>query len=220
MGQGGLGPVNRDTQGAAFMQQYYNAYGMANGAAAVGGGSNGLLSDLAGGPHPHPHLHQRGLAVRPGDKGHSDSEVGLGVGLGVGGGVYLPGSFTHPVPDMLALPRGTRTALPRCRPCLPVARPSRRGPTCCAALSSPLLFAQVVMDPKKARRRARLALQRAQLKAEQAKATEGLAACLPMMAALQVQSPTGFGHRADGEGGARALAGGVSAVKGGGGGER
>lgn len=42
------------------------------------------------------------------------------------------------------------------------------------------------MDPKKARRRARAALQKALLKAEQAKADEGLAACLPMMAALQV----------------------------------
>lgn len=44
---------------------------------------------------------------------------------------------------------------------------------------------QVVLDPKKARRRARAALQKALLRAERAKADEGLAACLPLMAALQ-----------------------------------
>ncbi len=42
-----------------------------------------------------------------------------------------------------------------------------------------------MLDPKKARRRARAALQKALLRAERAKADEGLAACLPLMAALQ-----------------------------------
>ncbi|GIL75186.1 hypothetical protein Vretimale_7859 [Volvox reticuliferus] len=138
LGPSGLGPLARDAQGASFMQQYYSAYGMANGSSGtngggISGGGGALLSDLAGGPQ------QRGTGPGgPGDKVHSDSEM--------------------------------------------------------------------VMDPKKAKRRARLALQRAQLKAEQAKATEGLAACLPMMAALQVQSPTNsFAAEASGN---RALVGG------------
>jgi hypothetical protein len=45
--------------------------------------------------------------------------------------------------------------------------------------------ARQVLDPKKARRRARVALQKELLRAEQAKADQALAACLPMLGALQ-----------------------------------